>query len=149
MFLLSIIPTALLSWVINAVLLAGIVGTIAGFFVKFIPFVNTYRTQVQIVGVILIILGVYMKGSYDTEMTWRGRVAEAEEKVRIAEQKAAEANAKIKVEVVEKIKVVKEQQIVYRDRINTVAQQIDQQCVITPEVLDILNQAAKTPEVSK
>jgi len=149
MFLLSIFPTALLSWVINALLVAGIVGTIAGFFVKFIPFVNTYRLQVQIIGVILITLGVYMKGSYDTEIVWRLRVAEAEQKVKIAEQKAAEANAQIKVEVVEKIKVVKEQQIVYRDRINTVAQKIDQQCVITPEVLDILNQAAKTPEVSK
>ena len=149
MFLLSIFPTWLLSWVINALLVAGIVGTIAGFFVKFIPFVNTYRLQVQIIGVILITLGVYMKGSYDTEITWRARVAEAEQKVKIAEQKAAEANAQIKVEVVEKIKIVKEQQIVYRDRIKTVAEKIDQQCVITPEVLDILNQAAKTPEVSK
>lgn len=90
-----------------------------------------------------------MKGSYNTEVVWRSRVAEAEEKVRVAEQKAAEANAQIKVEVVEKIKVVREQQLVYRDRINTVSQQIDQQCVINPEVLNILNQAAKTPKVIK
>jgi len=149
MFLLSIIPTALLGWVINTILIVGVVGTLVGFFIKIIPFVNTYRLYVQIAGIILIALGVYLKGGYETEMKWRDRVTEAEEKVRIAEQKAAEANAQIKIEVVEKIKVVKEKQIVYRDRINASAEKIDQQCVIIPEVLDILNQAAKTPKVTK
>lgn len=149
MLLLSIVPTSLLIWVINAVLLAGIVGTIAGFFIKFIPFVNTYRLPVQIISIILLVVGVYWKGGYGVEMEWRARVAEAEEKVKIAEQKAVEANAQIKTKIVEKIKVVKEQQIVYKDRIVEVAKKMDDQCVIAPEALDILNQAAKTPGEGK
>lgn len=149
MLLLSIIPTSLLIWVINIVLLAGIVGTIAGFFIKFIPFVNTYRLPVQIISIVLLVVGVYWKGGYGVEMEWRSRVAEAEEKVRIAEQQAAEANANIKTKIVEKIKVVKEQQVIYKDRIVASADKMDQKCEVIPEALDILNQAAKTPGEGK
>ena len=149
MFLLSIIPTALLGWVINTILLVGVVGTIVGFFVKFIPYVNTHRLQIQIISVIIIAFGVYLKGGYDTEIKWRDRVAEAELKVQIAEQKAAEANENIKTEIVEKIKVVKEEKIVYRDRIVQASDKIDSQCTIDSEVIEILNQAAKTPGAKK
>jgi hypothetical protein len=149
MLLLSIIPTSLLIWVINAVLLVGIVGTIAGFFIKFIPLVNTYRLLIQIVSIVLLVIGVYWKGGYGVELEWRARVAQAEEKVRIAEQRAAEANAEIKIKVVEKIKIVKEQQLVYRDRIIEKEKIIDAECKVAPEALDILNQAAKTPGESK
>lgn len=149
MFLLSIIPTALLGWVINTILLVGVVGTIVGFFVKFIPYVNTHRLQIQIISVIIIAFGVYLKGGYDTEIKWRDRVAEAELKVQIAEQKAAEANENIKTEIVEKIKVVKEEKIVYRDRIVQASDKIDRQCTIDSEVIEILNQAAKTPGAKK
>ena len=149
MWILSIVPTALLSWVISTFLLTGIVGTLAGFFIKFIPLVNTHRLQIQVISVILLTFGVYLKGGYDTEIKWRDRVVEAEAKVLIAEQKAEAANAQIKTNVIEKIKVVKEQQIVYRDRIVASADKMDQQCVVIPEALNILNQAAKPPSVSK
>ena len=149
MWILSIVPTILLSWVINALLLAGIVGTLGGFFIKFIPLVNTYRLQIQIISVVLLTFGVYLKGGYDTEIKWRARVEEAEARVFVAEKKAEVANSQIKTNVVEKIKVVKEQQIVYRDRIIASADKINQHCVIIPDAINILNQAAKQQGTSK
>ena len=58
--------------------------------------------------------------SYDTEMMWRGKVAELEKKVAEAENKSKESNNKIQTKIVTKTLYVKEKgkkQIQYIDRI--------------------------------
>ncbi len=148
-WVLSLIPDSVLLWFINILLLAGLAGTIAGFFIKFIPFVNQYRLPTQIIGVLLLVLGVYFKGGYATEMAWREKVRIAEEKAAIAEQKAVELNAALDTEIKKKNKVIYENKIVYQDRIKEVAKIIDKECVIAPEAIDIHNAAAKNRTLEK
>ncbi len=148
-WVLSLIPDSVLLWFINILLLAGLAGTIAGFFIKFIPFVNQYRLPTQIIGVLLLELGVYFKGGYATEMAWREKVRIAEEKAAIAEQKAVELNAALDTEIKKKNKVIYENKIVYQDRIKEVAKIIDKECVIAPEAIDIHNAAAKNRTLEK
>jgi hypothetical protein len=98
----------------------GIIGIIASYVIKFIPFINIYRTPIQIVSIVLFCAGVYWYGSHDTEMTWRKRVADMEEKVRLAEEKSQEANKQLENKVVEKTKVIREKgkiQIEYINRL--------------------------------
>jgi hypothetical protein len=147
MFLFNFIPDAFLLWVVNAILIAGIIGTVVafffGFFVRYLPWITPYRMLLQIVALVLLIAGVYFKGGVGVEMTWRARVADMEAKVAKAEAESKDANEKIKTVYVDKVRVVKETQVVVQEKIKTVEVKIDSQCKITTDTVDILNDAAK------
>ena len=150
-WMISLIPDSVLLWFINILLLVGLTATVAGFFIKFIPFVNQYRLPTQIVGVLLLVLGVYFKGGYSTEMAWRDKVKAAEERAALAEKQAAETNVKIQTKIIEKIKIVKEVEVVNRDRIVKEKEYIDKECKVPQVAVDIHNDAAKNrkPEETK
>ena len=147
MFLLNFIPDAFLIWIVNAILIAGIIGTVVafffGFFVRYLPWITPYRMLLQIVALVLLIAGVYFKGGVGVEMSWRARVADMEAKVAKAEAESKTANENIKTVYVDKVRVVKETQVVIQEKIKTVEVKIDSQCKITTDTVDILNDAAK------
>jgi hypothetical protein len=103
----------------------------------------------QIISLILLIGGVYFKGGVGVEMEWRARVASLEAKVAIAEQQAKDANGKIVEKIVERVKVVKDTQVVIQEKLKTVEVKIDSQCKVVPEAITILNEAAANPGVKK
>jgi len=147
MWMLSFIPDAFLAWVVNIVLLAGIIGFAASFFfgyvIRFLPALAPYRILVQVVSIILLVAGVYFKGGYSVEMEWREKVAKLEQQVKEAEAKSAVVNQKIVTVYKDRVKVVKETQVVVQEKIKTVEVKIDSQCKITADTIDILNDAAK------
>lgn len=154
MWLLSFLPDSLLMYIVNGMLVAGTVSFFLSFFVlhrilnKF-PALAPYHLIIQIVSIVLLVSGIYFKGGYSTEIMWRERVKEAEDKVRIAEAKSQQTNEIIKVVIQEKIKVVKDVQIVIQDRIVEKEKIIDAECKIAPEAIDILNDAAKNVKGKK
>jgi hypothetical protein len=91
-------------FVVHLIFLAGIVGTIAGFVLGFIPFVSKYKLPIQIVSLLLLSLGVYLEGGLAEKAKWELRVKEMEAKVAEAQAKAAVVNT----EIVEKIVTEKE-----------------------------------------
>jgi hypothetical protein len=95
------------------------------------------------------VLGIYFYGGYSVEMQWREKVRELEAKVALAEEQSKTANAQLETKIVEKTKVIHDLQVVYKEKIVEVASKIDAQCVVAPEALNILNEAAKTPGASK
>jgi uncharacterized membrane protein len=146
--MLSFVPDSLLIWIVNLILIAGAVGSFFAFFllhrvVRWFPALAPYHLLFQIVSAVLLVAGIYFKGGYDTESSWREKLRVAEEKARIAEIQAVEANNKIQTKIVEKVKVVKENTVVYRDRIKEVEKLIDKECKVAPEAIDIHNAAAK------
>ena len=146
MWMLAFIPDAFLAWVINTVLITGIIGFAASFFfgyvVRWLPAIAPYHLLIQVVSIVLLVAGVYFKGGYSVEMAWRERVAELEAKIAISEQQSKEVNEKIVTVYKDKVKVVKEVQVVVQEKIKTVEVKIDSQCKITDDTADILNQAA-------
>ncbi len=146
MWMLAFIPDAFLAWIINTILITGIIGFAASFFfgyvVRWLPAIAPYHLLIQVISIVLLVSGVYFKGGYSVEMDWRAKVAELESKVAISEQKSKEANAQIQTVYVDRVKVVKEKQIVVQEKIKTVEVKIDSQCKITADTLDILNDAA-------
>jgi hypothetical protein len=108
MWILHLLPDSLIAWIVNTILIAGAVTIVTGFFVKFVPFVNTYRTAVQIAGILLLTVGVYFEGGYSTEMAWRERVREVEAKVAEAEKKSQETNVEVVTKFVTRTQVVRE-----------------------------------------
>jgi hypothetical protein len=145
--MLSLIPDAFLAWVVNTILIAGIIGFAASFFfgyvVRWLPAIAPYHLLIQVISIVLLVSGVYFKGGYSVEMSWRNRVAEMEAKVAKAEAESKVANENIKTVYVDKVRVVKETQVVVQEKIKTVEVKIDSQCKITSDTVDILNDAAK------
>jgi hypothetical protein len=142
-WMFSIIPDAVLNWVYWAIIAVGITGMFAGWFGKFIPIYGKYVGFIKPAGIVLVILGVWLRGGYDTEMRWRAKVEEAQAKVAAAETKSKEANVVIQKVYIDRVKKVKELQVVYKDRIKEVEKVIDAECKVAPEAISILNDAAK------
>lgn len=147
MWLLHFFPDSLLAWFVNIVLILGIIGFAASFFfgyvAKYLPQLIPYRMIIQIVSIVLLVAGVYFKGGQAAEMQWRERVRELEAKVAVAEQQSKEANVALEQKTQEKVRVVRETQVVVQEKIKSVQVKIDSQCKITAETLDVLNEAAK------
>jgi len=128
MWILHLLPDSLIAWIVNLILIAGAVVTAAGFFVRFIPFVNQYRIPVQIAGILLLVTGVYFEGGYTTEMAWRERVREVEARLQAAEIRSAEVNTEIVTRVVTQTRVVKE-------RGDDIIRYVDREVVKNQEVI--------------
>ena len=146
------LPDAVILWTCNIVLLAGLLLTAAAFFIKNIPVINQYRTPAQVLGIALLVAGVYWRGGYAIEMEWRERVAEVEAKVAAAEAQSREENVKIVTKVVTKTQVI-------RTRGETITKYIDReivkydtkfapggQCEIPKEFIKAINDAAEAPK---
>ena len=148
-WMLNLIPDAMLNWVYWAIIAAGITGVLAGWLGKWIPFYGNYVKVLQPVGIVLLVLGVWLRGGYDVEMSWRAKVAEAEARVAVAEQKSQETNIVIEQKIVEKTKVIKgktEYITQYLDREVVKKEEIIkyiEQCPVPKEIIDIHNQAAE------
>jgi hypothetical protein len=143
MWLLHLLPTSLILWIVNIAMIAGAIGILASFFIKFIPFINIYRTPIQIVSIIVFCTGIYWYGGYTTEMMWRDEVAKMEEKVAESEAKSKKVNRVIQKVYVDRVKVVKQDVVVVQEKIREISNTIDKDCKITPEAIDLLNQAAR------
>ena len=146
MWMLSYLPDAFLHWIINIILLVGIVGTVASVLFKLVirwfPWIIPYRTLLQAVSIILLLAGVYFKGGLAIEQEWRARVKELEAKVAIAEAQSKDANTKIEKVYIDRVKVVKDTQVVIQEKLKTVEVKVDAECKIVPEAISILNDAA-------
>ena len=128
MWLLHLLPDSLISLIVDLVLAAGVVVTLAGFFANFIPFVTVYRIPVQIAGILLLTVGVYFEGGYTTEMAWRERVREVESKLEIAQKQSAEVNTEIVTKTVTQTRIV-------RERGDDIVRYVDREVVKNQEVI--------------
>lgn len=141
MWMLTFIPDSILYAFVNIVFYAGVVGTLLGFIFNF-PTLRQYRLIIQVVGILLLVAGVYFKGGYEVEIQWRDRVAEMQAKVDAAEEKSKVVNTVVKTKVVTKFKTIHDTKIITQEVIKEVAAKIDTECKVAPEALIILNSAA-------
>jgi hypothetical protein len=145
MWILSILPDA----AIHIIFGLGILGTIAGFVLGFIPFVKTYQFAIQICSIIVLVFGVYLEGGLADYKEWELRVKEMEAKVAQAEAKSATINVEIQEKVVEKTKVIREKG---RDVIKYIDKEVVKKeevikyienCPVPKEIIDLHNQATE------
>jgi len=153
-WLLSWAPDSVLLYIVHTILIVGLVSSFLSFFllhriVRWFPALAPYHLLIQIVSAVLLVAGIYFKGGYDTEAEWRQRVAELEAKVKESEEKSKQVNEKIVVQYKDRVKVITDTKVVVQEKIKEVEKIVDAQCKITPEAVNILNDAAKKPERSK
>jgi len=136
MWILSILPDA----AIHIIFGLGILGTIAGFVLGFIPFVKTYQFDIQICSIIVLVFGVYLEGGLADFKEWELRVKEMEAKVAQAEAESANKNVEIQEKIVEKTKVI-------REKGRDIIQYIDKEVVKKEEVIKYIENCPVPKEI--
>jgi hypothetical protein len=148
MWILHFLPESLILFVTTALLLAGIVTTT----ISFLPVLAQYRTPTQVLGIALLVAGVYLRGGLSIEMEWRERVAEMEQKVAEAQAESQKVNETVKTRVVTKTQVI-------RTRGQDIVKYVDRevikydtkfapggQCELPREFVKAINDAAEAPK---
>lgn len=149
-------------WFWTLVLMAGILGILISWVLKFVPFVSTYRLPIQIGSIVALLIGVYFQGVVANEEKWQTQIKELQEQIKIAESKSKETNVVVQEKIVTKTKVIKEKGkdiINYVDRWNTkeVIKEVEgperirreevikyiENCPVPKEIIDIHNQATE------
>lgn len=135
----------------HTLVIIGVIGLIASFLVKFVPFIYRYLIPVQILSVLLIAFGLYYSGVAANEAKWKEEAKKMNERVLIAEERARLISSRVEYVFVDKIQKVKDVQIIVQEKLADIAVNIDSQCRITPDSIDLVNSAAKNlkPEVKK
>ena len=148
MWMLSFVPDSLLLYIVNAILVIGAVGSFLTFFVlhrilRWFPALSPYYLVLQIISAVLLVGGIYFKGGYDTEASWREKLRVAEQRAKAAEEQAKVVNEKVVVQYRDRVKVVTDTKIVIQEKLKEVEKVIDSKCEVAPEAVDIHNAAAK------
>jgi hypothetical protein len=154
MWMMSFVPDSVLLYVINTVLLIGAVGSFLTFFalnriLRWFPAISPYYLILQIISAVLLVGGIYLKGGYGVEMSWRDRVKEAEAKVAAVEEQSKEINKQLEAERKKKQQVKVEYYNTVKTEIKEVEKLIDGKCELDPKVNELHNKAATNPEKAK
>jgi len=138
--------TAVPDWIYHAILITGVIGLVAGRFLQFAPVTAVYAPVVRTVSAVLVVAGIWFNGFITSDAKWQERVADLESKIAESEQRAADANAEIEIQYVDRVKVVKEKEYIIQSEIREYSGDIDANCVVSPKAREILNQAAQSPD---
>lgn len=139
MWILHLLPDSFLIWIINGICVAGLAATVFGFFLGWVPFVNRWKLPLQLLGIALLVAGVYFKGGYSTEMEWRARVEAMQAKVKVAEAKAKKANTQVQTKIVTKIVKIHDKANVAKESIRRNKQKINAECKLSDDAINAYN----------
>jgi hypothetical protein len=153
MWILQLLPDAVILWFCNILLLVGVLLTVAGFFIHRLPFLYQYQLPFKVIGIALLTLGVYFRGGYAVEAEWRERVAQLEAQLKTAQEQSEKVNTVIQNRVVTKTQVIREKadtlvqfvdREIFKDR--EVVREVNN-CPVPQEVIDVHNEAARMNRV--
>jgi len=139
MWIMNFLP----NWMFHLLFIAGVVALAASFVVKFIPLLTQYKTPVQIVAVLTILVATWFEGAISNQNAWIARVKEMEAKVAKAEEQSQQTNTDIKEKVVKQVEYIKtrgDDIVKYVDR---EVVKYDSKCEIPAEFVKAHNQAAE------
>ena len=140
------------NWIFYAIFFAGLLGLLATYVMKFIPFVYVYRTPIQAASILAIVIGTYMSGAISNEEAWQTKVKEMEAKVAAAEIESQKENVKVVEKIVKKteyitrrgqdiIQYVDKEVTKYDDRFRPGGQ-----CELPKEFIKAINNASEAPK---
>jgi len=104
MWILSFLP----DYVTHLIFFAGVIGTVAGFVLGFIPFIAPYKLPIQIISILVLSFGLYLEGGMADNQIWQLKVKEMEAKVAKAETESQKVNTEVITKILTKKQVIKE-----------------------------------------
>jgi hypothetical protein len=138
MWIVNFLP----DFIFHALLLVSLLALVASFVLDSIPFISTNAKAIQLASAVVLAIALYFEGAISDNDAWLARVAALEKQVAIAEAKSKETNTVIQYQYRDKVRTIKETQVVVQERIVKEAAKMDAECKVSPEAVSILNQAA-------
>jgi hypothetical protein len=139
----TLLPTGVTHWIVNLMLLAGVIGLAAGWIGRWIPPVALYSQFLKPLGIVLLVAGVYLKGGEANNDMWLAKIADLEAKIAVTEAKSKDANTKLSTAVKEKNQAIQETKVAIQSRLSRDAVKIDAECRLDSQVVEILNDSAR------
>lgn len=144
-WLIGFILDSLPLWFWPVIAVTGLVMYFFAGVLSHIPFLKNYSVIIRPAGFVIFAGGLFMYGGAGVTEIYQARVKEMQEKVAVAEQKSKTANAQLAQKNAQKNKVIRDVQIVYKDRIKEITNKIDAECKLDSGVSKLLNDAATNP----
>jgi hypothetical protein len=139
MWLLNFLP----DFVFHLLLIIGVLGIVAGFFLSNIPFIGTNGKLIQIVSILITVLAVWYEGGIAKDQEYKKQIAELQLKVAKAETESANVNAKLTEELLKHQQAIQQITAANKQRLNNQAADLNKACIVNDNVISILNDAAK------
>jgi len=130
-------------WLVMAVV--GVALFFAAGILGRLPPLKAYSFFIKPLSVVLTVIGIYMYGGASINDHYQKLIKEYEQKIAIAEEKSAAVNTVIEERIKYQTQIIRDNQIVYQDKIIEVATEVDGQCKLDPRVAEILNGASVYP----
>ena len=138
MWILSYLP----DFVTHTIFFVGVVGTVAGFVLGFIPFIKLYQLPIQIISILLLSLGLYLEGGLADQAIWQLKVKDLEAKIAKAEVESQKVTTEVVTKILTKKQIIKEKGEDIVQYIDREIVKYDNTCPIPVEVIKSHNAAA-------
>ncbi len=135
-WMLSLLP----DWFWTLVLIAGIIGLIAAWILKKIPFVSNNALAIKVISIILLLVGVYFQGVIANEEKYKAEHERLKAEIAKAEEKARSTNVEVQKEIVYRDRVIKEKG-------DTVVKYVDR--IIKGDPVEIVREVVKEKNLSE
>lgn len=133
------------SWIWPAMAGGGVGAWILFGTLSTIPGVNSYAGMIKPISIAVTVFGIFMYGGSGTASIYQAQIQAMEKRVAVADQHSIDTSNLVEEKTQQQIKVIRQTQIVYRDRIKEVEKVIDVECKVDKAALDLLNNAAANP----
>ena len=145
LWLLNLIP----NFIVHLGVVLSILALIGTYFFSFIPFINKYLIPVKIIAIVVLVFSVYLEGSISSNDLWQEQVKEEQIKAAKAEAASAEANTKIAQLVLLNQQSIRDINNTNRKKLEGLSAQLNNQCTINSDIINVLNNAAKNRKENK
>ena len=125
---------------VHLIVIASAIGLAISFV---LPSFVSYNIPLRYASIAVLAIGLYFEGAHSVVTEYEARSKEWNQKVAEAENKSSQVNTEIKYVYRDKVQVVKDVQVVIQEKIRDVAVNIDSQCKVTYDTIQILNDSAQ------
>jgi hypothetical protein len=173
MWMLSFLP----DFVIHLIFIAGVLGTIAGFVLGFIPMISRYKLPIQVISLVLLSAGLWFEGGLANEARYKAEHERLKAEIVRKEAEAKALNTKLSaasaerdaaiadrgdkiiqtvdryikgdpVQIVKEINLSDEERAKLQQQIEEL-QKAEKECKIPSLLIEQVNAAAERPQGAK
>jgi len=144
-WLLNLIP----NFTIHLLVVVSILALVATQFFSFIPFIDKYLMPIKVVSIVVLVFSVYLEGAIGSNDMWQAKVKDEQVRAAKAEAASAEANTKIAQLVLLNQQSIRDINNENRKKLQQLSTQLNNQCTINSDVINVLNNAAKNRKENK
>ena len=144
-WMFNLIPDNAFVWITYAMMTLGLALYVASKLVSWLPFIGRYKLAAELTGIVALMIASYLYSG----VGYREMIADLKEQVLISEKRAADASARVEIQVVEKVKIVEKKVEVVRTQIVKDKEVINKDCKINDVAIQNYNNAIADPDEVK